>query len=44
MMATAGQAFENPVTGERMVLGKTTRDTNGLEFEIEFFVKPHTGT
>jgi hypothetical protein len=42
-MAAAGQAFENPVTGERMVFGKTARDSNGMLLEIEFFIKPNTG-
>ena len=36
-MAAAGQAFENLLTGERMVFGKTARDSNGLLLEIEFF-------
>jgi hypothetical protein len=39
-MATTGQAFENPVMGERMVFYKTGRDTNGTRVEIEFFIKP----
>src|SRR6266568_4489442 len=42
-MAAAGQAFENPLTGERMVFAKTARDTNGTLLEIEFFIQPHTG-
>jgi oxalate decarboxylase/phosphoglucose isomerase-like protein (cupin superfamily) len=42
-MATAGQAFENPLTGERMVFRKTAHETNGTLLEIEFFIKPHTG-
>ena len=42
-MATAGQVFENPLTGERMVFRKTAHDTNGTLLEIEFFIKPHTG-
>jgi len=42
-MATAGQAFENPVTGERMVFNKTAHETNGTVLDIEFFVKPDTG-
>ncbi len=42
-MAAAGQAFENPVTGERMVFDKTARDSNGLLLEIEFFIKPNSG-
>jgi mannose-6-phosphate isomerase-like protein (cupin superfamily) len=40
-MARAGEAFENPVTGERMVFGKTGRDTNGALLEIEFLIPPN---
>jgi len=43
-MATAGQTFENPVTGERMVFNKTAHETNGTLLDIEFFVKPTSGT
>ncbi|GLV53305.1 hypothetical protein KDH_01600 [Dictyobacter sp. S3.2.2.5] len=39
-MATAGQTFENPVTGERMVFNKTAHETDGTLLDIEFFVKP----
>jgi mannose-6-phosphate isomerase-like protein (cupin superfamily) len=42
-MAIAGEAFENPLTGERMVFGETARDTDGTRLEIEFFIKPHMG-
>jgi hypothetical protein len=42
-MATAGQAFENPVTGERMVFNKTAHESNGMVLDIEFFVKPNYG-
>lgn len=42
-MATAGQAFENPVTGERMVFNKTAHESNGTVLDIEFFVKPNSG-
>jgi hypothetical protein len=42
-MATAGQVFENPVTGERMIFNKTAHETNGTLLEIEFFVKPSFG-
>ncbi len=42
-MAAAGQAFENPLTGERMVFDKTARDSNGLLLEIEFFIQPNIG-
>ena len=40
-MAIAGQTFENPMTGEKMVFGKTARDTNGTRLEIEFFIPPN---
>ena len=43
MMATAGQAFENPVTGERMVFVKTGYESNGTILEIEFFFRPNSG-
>src|SRR6266568_2285444 len=42
-MATAGQTFENPVTGEKMVFVKTGRETNGMVLEIEFFIQPNSG-
>ncbi len=42
-MVTAGQAFENPVTGERMIFNQTAHETNGTVLEIEFFVKPSSG-
>ena len=42
-MATAGQTFENPVTGERMVFHRTAHETNGSVLDIEFFVKASTG-
>ena len=37
-MARAGQALENPATGERLVFRRTARETNGeaLEYEIVF--------
>jgi steroid delta-isomerase-like uncharacterized protein len=40
-MATQGQVFENPLTGDRIRYGKTARDTGGLRFEIEFFLQPN---
>lgn len=43
-MAKAGQVFENPVTGERMLYNKTAYETNGKELDIEFFVKPGADT
>ena len=42
-MARAGEAFENPLTGEKMVFVKTGRDTNGELLEIEFFIQPNMG-
>src|SRR2546423_3655198 len=42
-MATAGQVFENPVTGERMLFVKTGYETNGTILEIEFFIRPGSG-
>jgi quercetin dioxygenase-like cupin family protein len=42
-MAKAGQTFENPVTGERMVFNKTAYESNGTVLDIEFFVKPNSG-
>jgi uncharacterized RmlC-like cupin family protein len=42
-MARAGQAFENPVTGERMVFNATAHKTNGTVLAIEFFVQPNVG-
>ena len=42
-MAKAGQTFENPVTGERMVFNKTAYESNGTALDIEFFVKPNSG-
>jgi uncharacterized RmlC-like cupin family protein len=42
-MAKAGQAFENPVTGERMVFNQTAYETNGTVLDIEFYVQPNTG-
>lgn len=42
-MAAAGQTFENPLTGERMIFNATARDSNGLLLEIEFFIQPNTG-
>ena len=42
-MATAGQTFQNPVTGERMVFNQTAHETNGTVLDIEFFVQPNAG-
>jgi quercetin dioxygenase-like cupin family protein len=40
-MIHAGDVIENPVTGERLVFRKTSRETNGEAVVIETFVKPH---
>lgn len=39
-MIQAGDVIENPVTGERLVFRKTSRETNGEAVELETFVKP----
>ena len=39
-MIQAGDIIENPVTGERLVFRKTSRETNGEAVELETFVKP----
>ena len=39
-MATAGDVLEHPVTGERIVVRKTARDTNGELFQVDFFMQP----
>jgi hypothetical protein len=40
-MIHAGDVIENPVTGERLVFRKTSRETNGEAVVIETFVKPN---
>ena len=40
-MIRTGTVIENPVTGERLVFRKTSRDTNGEAVVIETFVQPH---
>jgi quercetin dioxygenase-like cupin family protein len=40
-MIRAGDALENPITGERLVFRKTSRETNGEAVVIETFVKPN---
>jgi quercetin dioxygenase-like cupin family protein len=37
----AGDVIENPVTGERLVFRKTSRETNGEAVVLETFVKPN---
>jgi quercetin dioxygenase-like cupin family protein len=39
-MIRAGDAIENPVTGERLVFRKTSQETNGEAVVLEAFVKP----
>ena len=39
-MIQAGDVIENPVTGERLIFRKTTRETNGEAVVVETFVKP----
>jgi quercetin dioxygenase-like cupin family protein len=39
-MIHAGDVIENPVTGERLVFRKTSRETNGEAVVLEAFVKP----
>jgi quercetin dioxygenase-like cupin family protein len=40
-MIRKGDVIENPVTGERLVFRKTSRETNGEAVVIETFVKPN---
>jgi quercetin dioxygenase-like cupin family protein len=40
-MIRAGDAIENPVTGERLVFRQTSAETNGEAVVFETFVKPH---
>ena len=39
-MIHAGDVLENPITGERLVFHKTSRDTNGEAVVVECFVQP----
>src|SRR5438128_11994201 len=39
-MIHAGDTIENPVTGERIVFNKTSRETGGEAVEIEVYVRP----
>jgi quercetin dioxygenase-like cupin family protein len=39
-MIHAGDAIENPVTGERLVFRQTSRETSGEAVVLEAFVKP----
>jgi mannose-6-phosphate isomerase-like protein (cupin superfamily) len=40
-MIEAGQTIENPVTGERIIFRKTSRETNGQAVVIETYVQPN---
>ena len=40
-MLRAGDTIENPVTGERILFHKTSRETNGDAAVIEVWVQPH---
>ena len=40
-MIQAGDVIENPVTGERLVFRKTSRETNGELIALETFVQPN---
>src|SRR5690348_17203865 len=40
-MIRTGTVIENPVTGERIVFRKTSRDTGGAAVVIETFVQPN---
>ena len=39
-MIHAGDVIENPVTGERLIFRKTSRETNGEAVVVETFVQP----
>jgi quercetin dioxygenase-like cupin family protein len=40
-MIHAGDVIENPVTGERLVFRKTSRETSGQAVVVETFVRPN---
>jgi quercetin dioxygenase-like cupin family protein len=40
-LINAGDVIENPVTGERLVLRKTSQETNGEAVVLEAFVQPN---
>lgn len=40
-MATTGQMFENPITGERMIFRKAGCDTDWMVLDIEFVLPPN---
>jgi mannose-6-phosphate isomerase-like protein (cupin superfamily) len=39
-MARAGQAIENPATGERIEFRKTAEDTTGESLEFDYYLRP----
>ena len=39
-MVTSGQVLEHPVTGERLVVRKTARDTHGELFQADVYMRP----
>jgi hypothetical protein len=39
-MIRAGDTIENPITGERIVFHKTSRETNGEAVVVEVLVQP----
>jgi mannose-6-phosphate isomerase-like protein (cupin superfamily) len=39
-MIRTGQTIENPVTGERLIFHKTSRDTNGEYVQVETILRP----
>jgi quercetin dioxygenase-like cupin family protein len=41
-LAKPGDALENPITGERMVFRKVSKDTNGQLMQSDFFMRPHS--
>ncbi|MBI5931305.1 MAG: cupin domain-containing protein [Chloroflexi bacterium] len=40
-MAKAGDSFEHPVTGERIIFRKTAKDTAGELLQADIMMKPH---
>lgn len=42
-MLHAGDIIENPIMGQRIVLGKTPYDTGGAFTDLEYVCKPFTG-
>ncbi|HVG98699.1 MAG TPA: cupin domain-containing protein, partial [Chloroflexota bacterium] len=39
-MARAGDVLEHPITGERIVVRQSARDTRGELFELDIYVRP----